>query len=241
MPYVKRRTYRKRTTTTYHKKRGGRKRYYRKRFTANRPTLGSGFPASKFVRLRYCDTIQMSAAAAGTIDIHNYAANALYDTDITSTGHQPLGFDQWAAIYNHYTVVGSKLTARVVAASVNNNLAPVVVAIKITDDGVPPTSMTGIMEQGMSSYRLFNAQANSNPGVIRKNFSLRKFFGIKDVKDVRTRYGATVGSNPDDLAYFTICVGTAGGVTMSDAKTVTVDLTLDFIVQFTEPKDLPQS
>ena len=37
--------------------------------------------------------------------------NSLFDPDQTGTGHQPYYFDQFAALYNRYTVLGSKLTA----------------------------------------------------------------------------------------------------------------------------------
>ena len=37
--------------------------------------------------------------------------NSLFDPDFTGTGHQPYYFDQFATIYQRYTVIGSKLTA----------------------------------------------------------------------------------------------------------------------------------
>jgi len=37
---------------------------------------------------------------------YQYNLNSLFDPNRTGTGHQPLGFDQWATFYNRYVVTG---------------------------------------------------------------------------------------------------------------------------------------
>lgn len=46
-----------------------------------------------------------------------YSGNSLYDPDVTLTGNQPTGYDQWTAFYASYRVMGSKLTMKYANAS----------------------------------------------------------------------------------------------------------------------------
>lgn len=79
------------------------------------PGLGPrefGFPNSIITKLRYCDTTVLTGTSgikAGVV----FAANGLYDPDVTNAGHQPMFFDQFAAIYDQYVVLGSKITVTV--------------------------------------------------------------------------------------------------------------------------------
>jgi len=50
-----------------------------------------------------------------------FGANGLYDTDITSTGHQPLYFDNYMQVYQKYRVNYSKIQLTVINHQVNTD------------------------------------------------------------------------------------------------------------------------
>lgn len=68
-----------------------------------------------FRKLKYSTDIQLNATAA-SIDVHVFSANGLYDPDVTSTGNQPRLFDQYMALYNHYTVVAAAISVETLAS-----------------------------------------------------------------------------------------------------------------------------
>lgn len=96
-----RRKYTKKKTTV------ARRRRYKS--SPRRPIL-SGFPPSKLVKLRYVDSTLTLNPAAGLTQTIAYRANSVYNPYFPAGGHQPMGFDQWAAIYTRYVVVGAKIT-----------------------------------------------------------------------------------------------------------------------------------
>jgi len=67
--------------------------------------LPSAFPPSILVKLRYNETVSLSAAH-GVEQLMNL--NSCFDPDRTGVGHQPYAFDQWSTFYNRYRVFGVK-------------------------------------------------------------------------------------------------------------------------------------
>lgn len=51
------------------------------------------------------------AAPGAAFSIQKYRLNSVYDPDLTNAGHQPMGFDQLAALYGRYVVLGCHVTA----------------------------------------------------------------------------------------------------------------------------------
>lgn len=100
------------------------------------------------VKLRYADYL-VAADADGTTGVTKwrYACNSLYDPYYDAGGHQPNGFDKWAAIYKYYRVMGAvfKLQwfkAAFVANDANKLYTPIAVgwyydAGNVTSAGTP--------------------------------------------------------------------------------------------------------
>ena len=83
-----------------------RKRYSKKRLNIH--SFRSPVPLKMAATLLYSDQITLNPAA-GTVSKHVFSANGLFDPNITGVGHQPRGFDQYMALYNHYTVIGARI------------------------------------------------------------------------------------------------------------------------------------
>jgi hypothetical protein len=59
------------------------------------------------VRLTYSDTYNLGFEAWGGSYDYRWALNSIYDPDQTGTGHQPLGRDLWASMYDYYAVLST--------------------------------------------------------------------------------------------------------------------------------------
>jgi len=64
------------------------------------------FPPTRMATLLYCEhfTMTTNAVSVDTSSEQDFRANSVYDPDSTGLGHQPMYFDQLAAIYKQYIV-----------------------------------------------------------------------------------------------------------------------------------------
>lgn len=212
------------------------RRYKRRSTTISRNMLG--FPRQQVVSMRFNDYISLNAGV-GTIASYLYRCNSVFDPDYSGVGHQPSAYDIWTQFYQHYVVIGSKIT---IQFNTNNISAtpPCVVGVYVNDDtSIVPTTHTGITENRLGHYALYTPDQTTKSKKISIGFSPKKFFGIKDIKDNIDRLGALVTANPSEQAYFTIWV--AGQLPTDDPILVNGWVTIDYKVLFSEPKDLPQS
>lgn len=107
----------------------------------------------------------------------------------------------------------------------------------ITDDlTIPYTTSVQIMAAKRGAYRTIVAGDN-RAKKIKMNFSTKKNFNVRDVKDNLTRLGATIAANPTELSYFNVWLQ---GL---DVQTVSVNLIvhIDYIVLFSEPTEMAPS
>ena len=79
----------------------------------------------------------------------NFGTNCLFDPWLTYGGHQPLYFDQVAAIYQHYTVMKARMKVTIVP----NTVDAYVSGILIDDDLTPAiTTLDGMVEQPSAAF-----------------------------------------------------------------------------------------
>lgn len=229
-----------------YKPKRGLKRYRRKVRVSYKPRISrkpanNGFAPLGYkqaVKLRYVETITVDPAT-GVVSDTVFSANGLYDPNVSGTGHQPYGFDQLMAMYNHYTVVGSKATLRAIN---NQSLLPAYFALLLRDSA---TSLTGsytdvLMEQPGNRMKLTAPLGSQGPSIIRKTFSAKRFFSKNRgaiVEDSNLR--GDVANNPLEQAFYHAIV--APNLTTDNLGTQSYQMVIDFYAVFTEPKILPQS
>lgn len=198
-----------------------------------------GFPPTTRARMRYVTTFDI--ANGYPQQLYKFRANGCYDPDITSTGHQPIGWDQWTQFYNHYVVVGSKITTWITAGNDNNNSDGVCVFSHLDDDSVIPSDLSTLLEQGKVKYKICPGNMQTQRAIkLTQFYSPTKYFNIDSIKDNLPRLGASVAADPTEQAAFVIGIqgvmpsGTYGG-------RLQVLVQIDYIVEFSEPKDLAAS
>jgi len=239
MPYARKP---KRASRPRRRPSGVRKRTYKKR-TVFRPQrlLRVGFPKTNMVKLRYVESVSFDPGL-GTLGQYIFSANNVFDPNVTGIGHQPMCYDQWAALYNHYVVVGSKIKAQFFYGSnVTTNTEGFLCGINLQDDASLSTDPSTVMEQGLSKYRFGAAIGTTNASrgiMVTKGFSAKKFFNITNPTDNYSRIGAGVGSSPTETANFIVFAGTPA---TDDLPFVKLTVIIEYIVIFSEPKGQSQS
>lgn len=82
----------------------------------DRPIVqGGAFPTTLFTKMRYSQQliVYTDNLTNRTGSENAFRLGSLYDPDFTGTGHQPLGFDQLAAIYRIYRVYKVDINVRI--------------------------------------------------------------------------------------------------------------------------------
>lgn len=217
-------------------------KYYKaKRYkTPNLPI--SGFSKSHMVKLRYSTEILLNPAVGGVPVYHVFRANGIFDPDFTGVGHQPRGFDEWMAVYQHYTVVGSKCTMRWLPSSATSKV-PSAYGVAVTDTTTfPHTSLSDVIEsvEGGQTWRsaggIGMASKGSTPVITRK-FSAKKFFGTRDIIG-EAGYKGTDAANPIEDANFIVW---ATGCAAAEPDALCYQVTIDYVAVLTERRGLDAS
>jgi len=220
-------------------KSGYKKKAYRRRKRANKkigaPNSYFGFPSNKVVKLRYHEIV--NETSAGFSLYYNLIANGLYDPNYSGGGHQPLGYDQWTQFYNHYVVLGSKISVKIIVPVQTAFTQAFQCALKLTDDPSAPTFDNALFEGSKTRWKTLSPSTTHAATVtVGGKYSAKKFFNLGDVKDNVTRIGAPNGNNPTDIAVYQIVLFNqmGGGI----PENITYEITIDYIVSWSEPKEL---
>lgn len=218
---------RRRTTSTTKKT--------RTEFVSRPPLPLNGFPASTMARLRFVTEKSLDASVSDPIAWINFRANSAYDPDEQLGGHQPTGFDEFMNIYNHCTVVGSKIKVTPYQLA-NGAIAYLGIGLfaDSTDAGTynsVPKLLASSQFAGTKLLTGVNGQA-PKPISITKSFSAKKFFGTKNIVG-KGFYRHSATANPSEQAFFTVAQGSASA---SNAGVVHLLIEIDYICVFSERK-----
>lgn len=146
------------------KTRGKAKPKYRTSMIANPVYIP--YPGALPLRLQNTmkfQTTQTLIADGSGNAILGMRANDIYDPEVALGGQQPLYYDQLTAIYNHWTVVKSKM--KIMVMPIISGLSPaepVFVTMFIDDDDTPPP--VGGQKERRSSRSFMVANDSTDPG-----------------------------------------------------------------------------
>lgn len=219
-----------------------RKKSYRKkrRARSNLTSVQStaSVAPSQLVKLRYVESVVINPAT-GLVGAHIFSASSIFDPDVTGGGHQPLGRDEWAIFYDHYTVIGSKCTARFFSDTSAANTGNAMVGVMVKDNATTTNTPSTMLEQTNTYPKMLTNSSAQGAVIATKGYSAKRFFGLSNVNDNRTVVGAQFGSSPTDQAYFHVYVTPT---TSSDnVGDVNVVVTIEYLCLMTERKTLTAS
>lgn len=192
---------------------------------------GFGFPSVFQTKLKYHQTAQLSSIAGSTANQMN-RCNGLFDPDHSGSGHQPLYFDQLMGIYDHFCVIGSKATYHVSHTSASNLVHQVITWLN--DDTTTTPSTDALAEQSGAQTVVIPAGSNNRFTMVQ-TWSAKKVFGVDPLAHSRLQGDAT--ADPTEQTIFQISAFQPGGTTQS----VDVEVTIEYIVVFSELKDIAGS
>lgn len=193
-----------------------------------------GFPPNIITQLRYCELFEKTPSVAVNHQVFNL--NSIFDPDESGIGHQPMYRDQYAALYNNYTVLGAKITVTFVnfAASA----VPAVVGIAVGDNSTFVTTLSQIMELNKCQWKLIGLNTGGNDAAVLTNT-----YGTVEDEGIDPYSGSgnartAVSSNPSELYCASVwCASTDGATSTKICYTVEIEYT----VLFSELADIGQS
>lgn len=214
-----------------------KRKYYKKRSMIPRDP----FPSTALAKLRYVQYIDLNPSA--TIAAKNtFNLMSLYDPWQTGSGHQPYGFDQYAALYNLYNVINARITMKWLgnpAAGASSTCG--LYGMLIDDDTNFFTSTIEELIERPRNKSLKNVYryvtSNTVNSQVTLNFNPKKYFKIKSLIG-ESQYTSDVGTSPTNTMYAQCYFGGALGDDLPSTRFI---ITIDYIAVFSKPKDIGQS
>lgn len=193
---------------------------------------GRAFPQYTDVCLKYIDSMELDTTA-GLSGTYIFRANSCFDPDFTGTGHQPMGFDQWAAFYYRYRVVKSKIT--VIATTTNPQVAAGQAIVGVRTSAVSTTinNLQRNMELPNNQFTVVSGSPQTKS--ISCNWNIKAVANGTNEENL----SAEVTNNPQQDEYFYVYWG--GLTTLDDPSQVRFIFMIDYTVRFYDPKELGQS
>lgn len=215
-------------TKRRYKRAGGLVRYRRQ------PMLGKKVRTS----LKYTEVVNLAHGAVnGLPGVYVFSANGMYDPNNSGLGHQPRGFDQLNAMYDHYTVLGATITVRFTNQSTSGRDY---CFIHTRDRDSTVSDYRDIFEdrESVISYkpvlRLSTADeaGEAMSTSLTHSTNISKFLGRSSIMSDPQCKGSG-GANPTEQVYFHV-----GIVNPLDASVGSVDavVTIEYDAVFHEPK-----
>lgn len=190
-------------------------------------------PQAMVTTLRYTDPVTINPAI-GAAGGWAFSANGLFDPNITGTGHQPMGFDQLMAFYNHYEVIGARIKMTAVPAS---EVTGFNFGVKLDDNSAFTTiAYESACEHSMTAWKTHPGVNLSNGFDVYNSFSSKKFFGERSGD--RETWG-NAASNPNEQAYFICFISPL--TNLQDIGPIPCMVAIEYIVKFHEARDLSAS
>jgi len=245
MPYKK--VYRRRRFTKAKRKWGTRKDMglmqrsypYGPRPQIYKPTKlvlkGIGIlPDQMMVKLTYSSTHTLTSTS-GSLATYQFRQNSVYDPDFTGTGHQPLGYDEYANLYDRYVVYGTKVS---IAVSGVTTGVPGILSLRGSPNStLPASSITQAIESPRVRWKLIGNLEGVNVNAVSAYYTTKALAGVSSLGQERD-YRSSVTTNPSEVNYINVCWQSANEASTSACNII---VKIVYYVKFFDRKTLSQS
>lgn len=210
------------------------------------PPYFADLPPVRYAKLQYTDVTHAPDVDAAALSIRAWRANDVYDPDYAVGGHQPFGFDQLIARYQHFTVERSHIDVDIMNTGEYKNAAWVIHLASAAGESSAAYAaggIAGLVEQPRtSSVAMCGIMGNqTRQRSISFDFSAPTFFR-KTLQSMlgSTSYSGSGTAGPGEDAYFEVSLFSPSGLALAFDYTA-VRTTLTYWVVFSEPKYMAPS
>lgn len=195
---------------------------------------GTSIMAPKYVgKFRYRTVLTQPF---GTTDIpvrQIYRATSIFDPDESKAGFQPSGHDEMKLFYNHYMVIGCRISVKAIMKA--SHVGNMYVFLSLTDDTTTTNRNTVTEMLNDHSTKRISIGEEKRQGWIGHYYSKNKNFGKTRDTDLTAAFGA----NPAENMYFQL--SSVNYEAADQPVSINYEVTLEYTVLCTERKSIGTS
>lgn len=234
MPYTKKTTT-VRTSRKNYKRRYGRKSKKGLMFKRhNRPLkiARSVLPTSVIVKLPF-DGGNLSGNTTNSVVDTQFYSNNIFQPKVGVVGNQPLGYDQWTALYKNYRVHGVSIEVMCDNSSFHGGIVGIYPHTSVDK----PSSLGRYLDFPETKYVMVNN--GSRPLRFRKYLRNNALFNVsRQEYNDEVDYASGVGGGPTNLGYINIFRQAIDEISSTDFD---IRVKLTYYVEFYGIKIIPAS
>ncbi len=185
-------------------------------------------PDSMYLRFKYNETVLKTTL----FQDHVFSLNGMFDPNVTGTGVQPLGFDQWAAFYTQYQVLSSSI--KVVTVN-NSGAVPAATIVYPSHVVTAATNLQMATEQPYSRRTVQQVNTSNSVKTIKNYMSVRKIEG-RSTDSVN--FTALFSANPSAQRFWHVVTGS---LNESSAANQFIDVTIVYYAKLFRRHTLTES
>lgn len=205
-----------------------KKRQRKRRGIIRKPIPRAITPNSKLIRAKVVD--YQNYTPTGALAAVEIQMNSIDDPFQTAGTGQPLGYDQWKALYKHAYVLGSKVTVK----AHNNGTSACMIGITPMKPAQGSTNLTSYehyMELPSTKSRILSPDVDHC--TFSHKVSTKKFLSIKDIRDNDDfKIDLVNETPPSTVSYWFVWAQAMDATAVIDIDTV---ITVDYIILLTDP------
>lgn len=188
--------------------------------------------------LKYSDAVVIATTLGVGFQTYTFRCNSLFDPDLTGTGHQPLRYDQLAAMFNSYRVRGATLKVNFSVGDVSVSAS----ALGPWRCSISKSRQFSTLPGTGTDYATAAEMEGSSTGVMttQQQLSLYSSFkwedcGVNNIEEINTDVTTNQTTNP---FYWIVSVYNQGNVA---ATNVLANIDIAFDCEFIQPKTIATS
>lgn len=164
-------------------------------------------PDEQFVTFRYSGS--SSQAATGSYFLYQFRGNSLYDPDYTSAGAQPVGFDQWSALYTRYRVYEYTMKVRLSSNTAANNVRLAVWSSPSGSGGAP--AVPSYDDAAGNRFVAKTTAASGGPSsTVTSTVDVARLWGTaQGAAEFDDNFSAGVSTNPNRVCWVSLVFDTS--------------------------------
>lgn len=170
-----------------------------------------------------------SSSVTANVWYWQFRINSLFDPDFTGTGSQPVGFDQWMALYDRYRVLAVETDVFICGLSASDMASAASPGV----DAAPTLTYPAVAGDRAAVLGKHVPAGTYPKQRLRTSILMKDVFGIdQEALMSELNYSGTSGTSAPSVAYWNVC-------SFTDQATGSIMLSgeIRFAVRFEQPHD----